>query len=124
MLEGQVQKDVLKYLKDHRIYHFRFQAQVNLNGLPDILALYKGIFLGLELKRPKGGRATGLQERKIETITENGGVGLIIKSVKELDLLIKMIDTYENDLKGEMSTQVLLDKFKYRWENESKQVKN
>lgn len=124
MLEGQVQKDVLKYLKDHRIYHFRFQAQVNLNGLPDILALYKGIFLGLELKRPKGGRATGLQERKIETITENGGVGLIIKSVKELDLLIKMIDTYENDLKGEMSTQVLIDKFKYRWENENKQVKN
>jgi len=120
MLEGQVQKDVLKYLKDHRIYHFRFQAQVNLNGLPDIIALYKGILLGLELKRPKGGKATGLQKRKIETITENGGVGLIIKSVEELDLLIRMIDTYENDLKGEMSTQTLLDMFNYRWENESK----
>lgn len=104
MLESKIQKDILKYLKDNRIYHFRFQAQVNLNGVPDILALYKGYFLGLELKRP-GGKPTGLQLKKIEAINENGGIGLVIESVEELSLILSLIDIY-NGYQGESILQV------------------
>jgi len=92
MLENEVQKDVLKYLKDHRIYHFRFQAQVNLNGMPDIIALYKGHFLGLELKRPNGGKPTGLQLKKLDAINENGGIGVIIDNIEDMKCLINDID--------------------------------
>lgn len=92
MLEGKIQKQIIAFLKRKKVYHFRFQAQSNLNGLPDIICLYKGFFLGLELKREKGGKASTLQERKIKTINENGGIGVIIRSVEEVDKLLTNID--------------------------------
>ena len=122
--EGKVQKEVIDYLKKKRVYHFRFQAQVNLNGLPDILALYKGVFLGLELKRPDGGKPTGLQLKKLEAINENGGIGVIIDDVEQVKMLLEIIDQDEDNIKGEMSLHVLADRFKYRWAYEnSKQTK-
>ena len=122
--EGKVQKEVLDYLKKRRVYHFRFQAQVNLNGLPDILALYKGVFLGLELKRPDGGKPTGLQLKKLEAINENGGIGVIIDNVEQVKMLLDIIDQDEDNIKGEMSLQILADRFKYRWAYENdKQIK-
>ena len=91
-LENKVQKDVLSYLKRNRVYHFRFQAQSNLNGLPDIICLYKGFFLGLELKREKGGVPTQLQLRKIKAINDNGGIGLIVKNIEEVEKLFQDIN--------------------------------
>ena len=91
MLESKIQKQILSYLKRNRVLHFRFQAQSNLNGLPDIICLYKGFFLGLELKK-EDGKPTLLQERKIKAINDNGGIGLIIKSVEEVDKLLTDIN--------------------------------
>ena len=93
-IESKVQEEIISYLKKNRIYHFRFQAQSNLNGLPDILCLYKGFFIGLELKREKGGKPTSLQLRKIKTINDNGGIGLIVRSVYEVEMLLDVIDDY------------------------------
>lgn len=95
--EGKVQNDVKRYLKQNRIYHWRFQAQSNLNGIPDILCLYKGFFIGLELKREKGGTPTGLQLRKIKAINDNGGIGLIVRSVYEVEMLLDVIHDYYTD---------------------------
>ncbi len=97
MLESKIQKDILDYLRKNRIYHFRFQAQSNLNGLPDIICLYKGFFIGLELKREKGGTPTGLQLRKIKAINDNGGIGLIVRSVYEVEILLDVINDYYTD---------------------------
>lgn len=94
-LENKIQKEVIDYLKKNRIYHFRFQAQVNLNGIPDIIALYKGYMLGIELKK-EDGKPTDLQLKKIQAINENGGIGVIIKSVSQLDSLIKHIDSLKS----------------------------
>lgn len=95
MLESKIQKDILAYLKRKRIYHWRFQAQSNLNGIPDILCLYRGFFIGLELKREKGGHATDLQLRKLKNINDNGGIGVLIRSVEDVDKIIKSIDNGE-----------------------------
>lgn len=97
MLESKVQEDIISYLKKNRIYHFRFQAQSNLNGLPDIICLYKGFFIGLELKREKGGTPTGLQLRKIKAINDNGGIGLIVRSIYEVEMLLDVIKDYYTD---------------------------
>lgn len=91
VLENKFQEEVIKFLKNKRIYHFRFQAQSNLNGMPDVLALYKGYFIGLELKK-KGGEPTNLQERKIKTINENGGLGIIVDDIEDVSKLIRLID--------------------------------
>lgn len=90
-IESDLQRQVLAYLKKNRVYHFRFQAQSNLNGLPDIICLYKGFFIGLELKADKGS-PTELQLRKIKSINENGGIGKIIKSVDEVEEIFKEIN--------------------------------
>ena len=97
MLESKIQKDILAFLKRNRVYHFRFQAQSNLNGLPDIICLYKGFFLGLELKRENGGAPTQLQLRKIKAINDNGGIGVIVRSVDEVETLLKEIDEGKYD---------------------------
>lgn len=96
MLESKIQKDILAFLKRNRVYHFRFQAQSNLNGLPDIICLYKGFFLGLELKK-ENGKPTELQLKKINSINENGGIGRIIRSVEEVSALLKEIDEGKYD---------------------------
>lgn len=95
MLEDKVQDHIKSYLTKKRIYHWRFQAQSNLNGIPDILCLYKGFFIGLELKRENGGRATQLQLRKIKNINDNGGIGVLVRSVEDVDKIIKAIDNGE-----------------------------
>lgn len=92
LLENKVQRQVISFLEAHRVYHFRFQAQGNLNGLPDLICLYKGKFIGLELKREKGGAPTLLQEKKIKAINDNGGIGVIVRSVSEVEEIINNID--------------------------------
>jgi len=92
MIESDVQKNIISYLRHKRVYHFRFQAQSNLNGLPDIICLYKGFFLGLELKREKGGAPTQLQLKKIKAINDNGGIGVIVRSVEEVEEILNNID--------------------------------
>lgn len=96
ILESKIQKQVIKYLKDNRIYHFRFQAQVNLNGLPDIIALYKGVLVGMELKK-EDGKPTELQLKKLQAINENGGIGIIVKSVEDVIKLINYIDSITDE---------------------------
>ena len=111
-IESKVQEEIISYLKKNRIYHFRFQAQSNLNGLPDILCLYKGLFIGLELKREKGGTPSGIQLRKIKTINDNGGIGLIVRSVKEVKLLFDIIN--EEYINGDMDSFDILAKYTIR----------
>ena len=91
MLESKIQKQIIAFLKRNKVYVWRFQAQSNLNGLPDILCLYKGFFLGLELKTDKG-EPTGLQLKKIKAINENGGIGRIVRNVGEVQALLEEID--------------------------------
>ena len=91
MLESKIQKDILNYLRHKRIFHLRFQAQSNINGIPDVICCYKGLFIGLELKQ-ENGRATELQKRKLDAINNAGGIGLIVKSVEEVEQLFDQID--------------------------------
>lgn len=90
--ESKLEQEVEKFMREKRIWQLaRFQAQYNQNGLPDRLYLYKGLLLGLELKTDKGVPTT-LQLRKLKEINNNGGLGLIIRSVDDVKVLINIID--------------------------------
>ena len=90
--ESKLEQEVEKFMREKRIWQLaRFQAQYNQNGLPDRLYLYKGLLLGLELKTDKGSPTT-LQLTKLKEINNNGGIGLIIKSVDGVKELINIID--------------------------------
>lgn len=67
-----------------------FQA----SGIPDILACYKGRFLGLEVKLEYN-KPSKIQEVKLEMINRSGGVGRVVRSVDEVEEVLAMIDKEE-----------------------------
>lgn len=107
--ESLLEEKVNKFMKEKRIWKLaRFQAQSNQNGLPDRLYLYKGLLLGLELKTDKGS-PTGLQLRKLKEINDNGGIGVIIRSIEDLEVLISRIDNTDDKIfLGNGRSQVIM----------------
>lgn len=108
-MEGSLQSEILKLLTTHSIYHWRNNTGAgffsNEKGGPqrfvrfgkvgsgDIFVLHKGVFYSLELKSPTGKPSLD-QDLFIQDINENGGKGLIIRS---LDQIIKLFNLPYND---------------------------
>lgn len=93
--ETRFKNQVEKYLNEHRILHFRNQMNSD-SGLPDITAIYKGFYIGIELKREDGkGRATKQQEDIIELIKNAGGIAGVVDSMHDLELLLKQAEDRE-----------------------------
>ena len=61
------------------------------SGVPDIICCYKGRFLGLEAKLPRG-RLTALQKRVLEKINRAGGVARRVESVEDVKAIIEQAD--------------------------------
>lgn len=92
-LELDFQKDVIKYLTRNKIYHIRYTASTTF-GVPDIICVLNGYFVGIELKREDGkGRASGLQDLTIKTIRESGGIAGLVSSIEELEELLYIAKT-------------------------------
>ena len=89
--ETILKDSVIKYLTESGIWFRRYQAAYNANGLPDLDFLYKGVYVGLELKAPKG-TPNGLQLRKLNSINENGGIGIIVRDLEDVKDVINFID--------------------------------
>lgn len=88
--ELRFQNQVIKYLRDNKIFHFRYTASTTF-GLPDIICIVDGLFVGLELKNPNGkGRASELQILTAEAIVESGGIAYYnIESLEEVKDIIE-----------------------------------
>ena len=61
------------------------------SGIPDIICCYRGVFLGLECKRPSG-QLTELQKRTISKIKEAGGIAARVESVADVRLVLQQAD--------------------------------
>lgn len=110
-LEIDLQNDIVKDLTARGLYHFRYTASTTF-GVPDVVAIVHGLFVGIEIKREDGkGRASGLQELTVKAITNSGGLARVISSWDEYqDLLsdamllaLHGIKQEENDDIGENS---------------------
>lgn len=110
-LEIDLQNDIVKDLTARGLYHFRYTASTTF-GVPDVVAIVHGLFVGIEIKREDGkGRASGLQELTVKAITKSGGLARVISSWDEYqDLLsdamllaLHGIKQEENDDIGENS---------------------
>lgn len=103
MKETQIQSQILKLLeKSNEIYCFRAGSgciqtayggyfKTGKKGLPDIICLYRGLFIGLEVKTDIG-RQSKEQKEAEEIIKKLGGFYFVVKSTKDV---IKIF----NDLK-------------------------
>ena len=63
------------------------------SGVPDLLACYRGLFLGLEVKLPTNkSKATKLQEAQLRAIRRAEGLGFVIRSVEAADKVCDLVD--------------------------------
>jgi Holliday junction resolvase len=93
--EGKIQAEIIAYLKENKIWHFRYNANVTY-GMPDIIAIYNGYFLGIEVKT-ENGIATTLQERMKDSIEQAKGYYIFAKSVDDVFNVIRRIEKEHAD---------------------------
>jgi hypothetical protein len=90
--EGKIQAKIIKYLKEKKIFHFRYNAVSSSFGLPDLILIYNGRFIGLEVKTETG-RPTELQLRMQIAIRMAGGVYEFVTSVKQVEEILNEYTT-------------------------------
>jgi Holliday junction resolvase len=88
--EKKVKEKVVAVLKKYGAYYFYpVTGGYGTSGLFDIVACYKGKFIGIECKAGKG-QMTALQERNMEQAKAAGAFALVIRedTVKDLELVL------------------------------------
>ncbi len=92
--EGKVKKQVKKILDDIGAYHFSpMSGGFGRSGAPDIIACYKGKFIGIECKAGKN-EPTLLQKHNIKEIQRNQGLAIVVNedNIEALLALVKEIE--------------------------------
>lgn len=85
--ESKVKKQVVKVLMEHGAYYFYpVTSGYGASGVPDVVACYKGRFVGIECKAGKN-KPTDLQRRNLDAIVGAGGIALVINETNVADLL-------------------------------------
>ena len=100
--ETKVKRAVVKILDAHQAYHF-FPAThgYGRSGVPDIVACYKGYFVGIECKAGKG-VPTALQLRELRLIEEAGGISMVVRE-DTMDLLEQVMTELDDRDKKEIA---------------------
>jgi len=91
--EAKVKKQVKKILDDIGAYHFSpMSGGFGRSGVPDIIACYKGKFIGIECKAGKN-EPTLLQKHNIKEIQRNQGLAIVVNedNIEALLTLVKEI---------------------------------
>ena len=94
--EGKIQKEILEYLTLERVFHWRqnnlpvfdpringYRSHTGMKGVPDIICVIKGQFVGIEVKTPKGKQSPDqvFFQKRLEA---NGGVYILAKSLDDV----------------------------------------
>ena len=89
-----IQRDIAKYLKHRKIYFDKPDSQ-NCKGKPDFVLCYRGMYVGMETKRPFGyGKVTKLQELRHKEIRESDGFAFVVYCVDDVELYLKLVDKH------------------------------
>lgn len=91
--EKKVKKKVTNLLTSYGAYWFYpVQMGMGRSGIPDIIACYRGYFIGIECKAGNN-KPTKLQERELLAIELAKGFALVINenNLSELEAILKTI---------------------------------
>jgi penicillin-binding protein-related factor A (putative recombinase) len=82
--EAAITKSIRDLLSSLQIFHWKnWGGMMGTKGVPDILGIYKGQFLGIEIKT-KIGKVSPEQERFLDNIRQNGGIGFVARSLDDV----------------------------------------
>jgi len=89
--EGKVKRKVVEVLKKHEVWYF-FPANNGFgkSGIPDIIAIVNGEFIGIEVKSATG-KPTELQKICGKQIEEAGGTWMVVSDAITLEVLDAVI---------------------------------
>ena len=91
MREKNIENKIKTYLKGKGAYYVKyFGNSFSQVGVPDILACYKGRFIGIEVKNEKG-KTSPLQDINIQQIKDAGGISFVARSVEDVKKVIDNI---------------------------------
>jgi Holliday junction resolvase len=92
MREKNIENNIKKYLKSKGAYYVKyFGNSFSQVGVPDILACYKGRFIGIEVKNEKG-KTSPLQDFNLMEIKKAGGISLVARDPKDVETVLDNID--------------------------------
>jgi hypothetical protein len=88
--EKQTQKLILEYLTKKNIFHWRqnggrkgYIKFTSINGIPDIISIVDGVFVGIEVK-DRLGRQSKAQVAFQKQLESAGGVYILAKSLDDV----------------------------------------
>lgn len=88
--EKRIENQIKRYLDKIGAWHMKTHGTMfSKAGTPDIIACVNGRFIGIEVKRPDGGKVSELQKFHINAISEAGGVAFVSRSVEETQQHLK-----------------------------------
>lgn len=93
-LEKDIQLEICQWLKENDFYFWRFRYMSRFpikfipRGLPDIMILHQGKFIGLEIKVPGYWKYTDDQIAMKDLIISNGGRYHLITSLEEAQKIL------------------------------------
>lgn len=98
--ERDIQNRILKALRERGGWWVKFHVgpRYSTAGVPDIIGSYKGLFVGLEVKRP-GNALTKLQEATHRKMLLRGEA--FVETVHSPDEAMKVLDVLDRRLEGE-----------------------
>lgn len=90
--EGKVKRKVVEVLKKHDVWYF-FPANNGFgkSGIPDIIAIVDGHFVGVEVKSATG-KPTELQKICGKQIEKAGGTWMVVSDAVTLEALEAVIE--------------------------------
>ena len=90
--EAEITKEIRYYMREANIWHWKnWAGPMSVAGISDILGIYKGRFLAVEVKRP-GQHPTKKQLNFLERVHREGGLAVCVHSWEEL---AKFFETVE-----------------------------
>lgn len=85
MTEAQLQEKIIKNYSKRGIFCFPVAGR-GRRGFPDLVAIYRGVSVFIELKSPKGtGRLDPLQAHTIEAMRSQGATVHVISTITEAE---------------------------------------
>ena len=88
--ESKLQKKIQDYLESEGAYCFKVHGSAYMKaGIPDIVACYRGAFIGIECKVGKN-KMSSLQEEHRDQILRAGGIHILAYKLNDVKQLIEI----------------------------------
>lgn len=90
--EHLVEKRLLNYLKQSSL---AVQFKMGVDGWPDRILCYRGVFIGVEIKSERiNHHPTVRQKQRLEQIQKAGGLVGVVRRKEELQDILQVVDTW------------------------------